>query len=118
MALKKVRILLAGEIDGAFYRVNQVVNIEAAIVKPFVKDGVADDSKAAVEYCLNELDAIVVTHDSKTFDAKASAKAEAEEAKRLEEVRLAEIAAADAAALEAAEKDAADVAPDSKDLLV
>lgn len=101
MALKKIRILAACDVEGAAYRVNQVVQLDAALAKPLVKDGLADDSKAAVDYCLNDLHAVVIDHVSPGFDADAEARAVAAAAEKEEAERKAAAEAEAAAKLEA-----------------
>lgn len=98
MALKKIRILAACDVEGAAYRVNQLVSIAAGLARPLIKDGLADDAKAAVDYCINELAGVVIDHISPAFDADAEARAVAE----AQEKEAAEKAAAEKAAEEAA----------------
>jgi len=56
MAKEKVtvRVLVATDIDGKRYQPNALVALEAEAAKGLVKDGKADDSKAAVSYVLRE----------------------------------------------------------------
>lgn len=64
MATKKVRVLVSGAIDGVSYQPNQVVEIDAEIIKPYIKEGIVDDAKAAVEYALTETGGKVIRHAS------------------------------------------------------
>lgn len=98
MANKKIRILSGFLLGAVQYRPNQVVSMDASLAKAFVKDGLADDSKAGIEYCLNELGEQVLEHEFSGFDADAEALAVAEAQER----EAAEKAAADKAAEEAA----------------
>lgn len=62
MSVKKVRILMCQEIEGIEYPVNAVVALDDGLVKSLVKEGLVDPSKAAVDYCINELGARVIEH--------------------------------------------------------
>lgn len=54
MANKKARILVDKEIDGVFYKVNQVIEADSALIKELVREGAVDDSAAAVKYCIDQ----------------------------------------------------------------
>lgn len=71
MANKKVRILVDQNIDGVAYRCNDVVDLSVALAKPLLELGAADDNKAAVAYCLNELGATVIVHQSPAVEEPA-----------------------------------------------
>lgn len=103
MATKKIRVLSGCSIGATQYRPNQVVSMDEALAKAFIKDGVADGSKAGIDYCLNELGAQVIEHEAPAFDADAEALAVAE----AQEKEAAEKAAAEKAAEEAARAQAA-----------
>ncbi|MEK6788501.1 MAG: hypothetical protein AABY68_06080 [Pseudomonadota bacterium] len=62
MSVKKVRMLMRHEIEGVEYPVNAVVALDESLVKSLVKEGIVDSSKAAVDYCINELGARVIEH--------------------------------------------------------
>lgn len=64
MAVKNVRVLATWPLEGLLYRPNQVVQVDESKIKQAVKDGVVDAAKAAVEYCIKELGAEVVIHDT------------------------------------------------------
>lgn len=57
---KKVRVLVDTNIEGCYYKINQVVELPDSVVKPYVEAGVVDASKAAVSYALSEGAAVVV----------------------------------------------------------
>lgn len=61
MAQKKVRMLVASQVEGVDYAANQVIELDEKLAKPMVKEGVADDSSEAVAYCI-EQGAEVVKH--------------------------------------------------------
>ena len=63
MATKKVRILVDHTVDEKKYRANDVVEFDAEAAAPLVKDGVADDNKAAVAYALEQNGGVVVKHE-------------------------------------------------------
>lgn len=80
----KARILADVIIDGLQYRVNQVVDLPADAAKALAKDGQIDTDKGAVAYCIDELGAVVINHEtaSKTqaqidYDTAVAAAAEA-----------------------------------------
>ena len=56
------RIISAVKLDGVDYTPNQVVEFPTAMLTILKDQGVIDRSKAAVDYCLNELGAQVVAH--------------------------------------------------------
>ena len=58
------RIISAVKLDGVDYTPNQVVEFPTAMLTILKDQGVIDPSKAAVDYCLNELGAQVVAHDA------------------------------------------------------
>lgn len=102
MATKKIRILSGFPLGVAQYRPNQVVSMDAALAKALIKDGLADDSKAGIDYCLNELGVQVLEHESVGFDADAEARAVADaQAKEAAEKAAAEKAAEEAARAQA-----------------
>lgn len=71
MANKKVRILVDQQIDGTPYRCNDVVDLPAELANPLLEQGAVDDHKAAVAYCLNELGATVIVHQSPAVEEPA-----------------------------------------------
>jgi hypothetical protein len=110
----KARILSDLKMDGLQYRVNQVVDLPSNAAKALEKDGQVDTDKAAVAYCIEELGAVVINHEtaSKTqaqidYDnaveaaaaARAAADAETDAQKRAELQSAVE--AADAAVTDA-----------------
>ncbi len=72
MSNKKVRILVDQQIAGAPYRCNDVVDLPAEIAKPLLDQGSVDDNKAAVSYCVNELGATVIAHQSPVVEEPAA----------------------------------------------
>ena len=64
MAKKRARLLYQALIDGLSYLPNNVIEAEAAVIKKLEDDGIADAAKAAVDYCLNELDETVKDHEA------------------------------------------------------
>lgn len=72
MANKKVRILVDQQIDGIPYRCNDVVDLPAELAKPLLEQGAIDDNKAAVAYCLNDLGATVIAHQSPVVEDPAA----------------------------------------------
>ena len=77
MATKKVRILADCLIDGVAYKSNQLVEIDAEIVKPHIKEGNVDAAKDAVDYCLSE-GVELVTHVSPAAEDAPAAEPAAE----------------------------------------
>lgn len=71
MARVKARILSDTVVDGAGYKVNQVVAFESEQAKQLATSGAIDTSPAAVKYCEDELEAEAVDHAPK---APAAAK--------------------------------------------
>lgn len=113
----KARILADVVIDGLQYRVNQVVDMPADAAKAMAKEGQIDTDKAAVAYCVDELGAVVINHEtaSKTqaqidYDtavaaaaaARAAADAETDAQKRADLQSAVEAADAAVAAAKAA----------------
>lgn len=75
MATKKARMLVDHDVEGLRYKCNSIIEADAAIIKQLVKDGMADDTAAAVKHLEGEgVEAIV--HVSRA-EAEAKAKAEA-----------------------------------------
>jgi hypothetical protein len=64
MAKKKIRILVAVPIGQGFCQCNDIINIDASIARPFLKDGLADDDQGGIDYCLAELGKTVIEHES------------------------------------------------------
>ena len=62
MATKKVRILVDHPVDEKKYRANDVVEFDAKAASLLVKDGIADDNKAAVAYALEQNGGQVIKH--------------------------------------------------------
>lgn len=60
----KVRILVAGLIAGVMYKPDQVVELPHALAKAHAADGMVDPNKEAVAYCVNELGAAVIVHQT------------------------------------------------------
>lgn len=60
----KVRILVAGPIAGVMYKPNQVVELPHALAKAHAADGIVDPHNEAVAYCVNELGAAVIVHQT------------------------------------------------------
>ena len=58
----KARVLVACGIGGLSLTPNQVVDLPAELAKVHVKQGEIDTSKAAVDYCINELGAEVIVY--------------------------------------------------------
>jgi len=69
----QVRLLIDQPIDGVPYRVNQAVNLDSATAKALVKNGQADDNKAAVEYALSLPGAKLIEHPPELESAKKPA---------------------------------------------
>ena len=68
MAKKKIRMLVDHPIGALTYRCNVVVECEASMAAALVKEGVADDSKAAVEYALKESGGDFLVHADAVVD--------------------------------------------------
>jgi hypothetical protein len=94
---KTVRLLLDQQIEGLQYKCNQVVEMAPALAKGLVANALADDSKAGIDYCINDLGAKVIVHESekdraakadlsaalqKQADAKTALKKETDAEKR------------------------------------
>ena len=71
MASKKIRLLVDHPIDGQNYRANVVVDLDAALAKQLVKDGVADDNDAAVAYALEQNGGAVAKHEAQSAASDA-----------------------------------------------
>lgn len=66
MAFKLVRILVGTRIDGIDYAPNELLEVDERIARQLVRDGVADDSKAAVDYCRDAFQANVRRHGNRS----------------------------------------------------
>lgn len=102
MILKKARILSDIRLDGIDYKPNQVVEADADLIKAQVKAGTVDDSPAAVKYCVEELDAKVISHTTPASRAAVLAAAK--------EALLAEIDALEKSMAKAADEDKTGIA--------
>jgi ABC-type nitrate/sulfonate/bicarbonate transport system substrate-binding protein len=60
----KVRILVATHVGGVLYYPDQVVDLPAVTAKQLVAGGQVDAHKEAVAYCVNELGAEVIVHQT------------------------------------------------------
>ena len=67
---KDVRVLVDVQIEGADYKVNQVVRLSADLVASY--KGAIDPSPAAVAYCVKELKQDVIEHRSPAAEGAAS----------------------------------------------
>ncbi len=76
MANKKIRILVDQQIDGIPYRCNDVVDLPAEQAKPLIEQVAADDNKAAVAYCINELGIKPLVHSAPVVEEPSGALAE------------------------------------------
>lgn len=80
MATKKTRssarILVETPIDDVTYKPNQVIEADVEVIKALVKTGNADDSAAAIKYCVNDLKAELIQHQSKGPSVPAASSAD------------------------------------------
>lgn len=67
----KARILMSTRIDDIDYQPNQVVDFPAAMARALAKEGVVDANADAVGFCIDQLGAVVVQHQSPAEPAPA-----------------------------------------------
>lgn len=54
MAAITARVQVDQTINGNPCKCGEIISADAAVLKPYIKDGVLDDSKAGIEYALSE----------------------------------------------------------------
>ncbi len=94
----KARVLVACMIGGMLLKPDQVIDLPSDLAKRHAKNGEIDPTKAAVDYCLNELGASIVLYEIPVSPEQLQLQAEIESL----EGKLAEAPEADQPALQAA----------------
>jgi len=77
---EKARVLVALTIGNISYKPNDLIEADPSIIKLHKKQGELDDSKAAVDYCVDVLKAKVKKHEGQAEDPPGVTKEEAEKA--------------------------------------